>query len=63
MTVKNATVNMMKGMGIGMAVGGAAALVGTSMMSSGMKKQTKKNAMKAMKVVEGFLDDVQDRLK
>ncbi len=61
--MKNATVNMMKGMGIGMAVGGAAALFGSSMMSSGMKKQTRKNAMKAMKVVEGFLDDVHDRLK
>ena len=61
--MKNATANLMKGMGGGMAVGGAAALLGTSMMSSGMKKQTKKNAMKAMKVVEGFLDDVQDRLK
>ncbi len=61
--MKNATVSMMKGMGVGMAVGGAAALLGTSMMSSGMKKQTKKNAMKAMKVVGDFLDDVQDRLK
>ena len=61
--MKNATANMMKGMGIGMAVGGAAALFGTSMMTSGMKKQTRKNAMKAMKVVEGFLDDVHDRLK
>ncbi len=57
------TSTMVKGLGIGLAVGGAAAAIGASMMSPDLKKQTKKNAMKAMKTVGNMMDTVNSMMK
>ena len=48
---------------IGMLAGGAAAAIGTAMMSPSLKKQTRKNAMKAMKTVGTMMDSVQNMMK
>lgn len=54
---------MVKGLGIGMAVGGAAAMLSAAMMTPSLKKQTRKNAMKAMKTFNGMMDSVQGMMK
>ncbi len=54
---------MLKGLGIGLAVGGTAAAIGASMMNPSLKKQTKKNAMKAMKTVENMMDAMNSMMK
>ncbi len=48
---------------LGMLAGGAAAAIGTAMMSPSLKKQTRKNAMKAMKTVGTMMDSVQSMMK
>ncbi|MBQ5825358.1 MAG: hypothetical protein IIW48_11210 [Clostridia bacterium] len=48
---------------LGMAVGGVAAAIGSSMMAPSMRKQTRKNMMKAMKTVGCMMDSVQSMLK
>ena len=53
---------MVKGLGIGLALGGAAAL-GTAMMNPSLKRRTRKNAMKAMKTVTGMMDTVNSMVK
>ena len=60
--MKTTTSTMVKGLGIGLALGGAAAF-GTAMMSPSLKKQTRKNAMKAMKTVENMMDTVNSMMK
>ena len=60
--MKTTTSTMVKGLGIGLALGGAAAL-GTAMMSPSLKKQTRKNAMKAMKTVDNMMDTVNSMMK
>ncbi len=57
------TSNMVKGLGIGMAVGGAAAMLGVAMMNPSMKKQTKRNAMKAMRTFGDVMDSMQTMIK
>lgn len=54
---------LIRGLGIGMAVGGAAAMIGASMMSPSLKRQSKRNAMKAMKTFNGLMDDMQHMMK
>lgn len=49
------SMSVMKGMGIGLAVGTAAAVVGSKMMTKSSKKACRKNAIKCMKSVENIL--------
>ena len=50
--------SLMTGIGIGMAVGGAAAFVKGAFAGSGMKRSVKKNMNKAMKTAEGLISDI-----
>ena len=52
------SMSVMKGMGIGLAVGTAAAVIGSSMMSKSSKKACRKNAIKCMKSVENTLNSM-----
>ncbi len=54
---------VMTGIGIGMAVGGAAAYLKGAVAGSGMKRQMKKNINKAMKSVEGIVGDMKYMFK
>lgn len=55
-TSKNMSV--IKGMGIGLAVGTAAAVVGSKMMTKSSRKACRKNAIKCMKSVEDVLNSM-----
>ena len=55
------TTRTMTGIGIGMAIGGAAAALGTSMM--GTKNPMKKKASKAIRSMEDMLESLQSMLK
>ncbi len=57
--MKSATTKIM----LGMLAGGAATALGVSMMSPSLKKQTRKNAMKAMKTVGTMMDSFQGMMK
>ncbi len=48
---------------LGMLAGGAAAAIGSAMMSPSLKKQTRKNAMKAMKTFGTMMDSFQGMMK
>ena len=51
------------GMGIGMAVGGAAAMIGNAMMHQSAMKPMKKKASRALQNMEDMLSSVQSMLK
>ncbi len=55
--------SIMKGVGIGMAVGGVGAYMKGMAAGSGMKRSAKKNMNKAMKNLEGFVGDVRYMFK
>ncbi|MBQ3498401.1 MAG: hypothetical protein IJA87_04645 [Clostridia bacterium] len=48
---------------LGMIAGGAAAAIGSAMMNPSLKKQTRKNAMKAMKTFGTMMDSFQGMMK
>lgn len=48
---------------LGMVAGGAVAAIGSAMMSPSLKKQTRKNAMKAMKTFGCMMDGLQGMMK
>lgn len=50
--------SIMKGMGIGLAVGTAAAVVGSKMMTKSSRRACRKNAIKCMKSVESALNSM-----
>lgn len=50
--------NIMTGIGIGMAVGGASAYIKGAVAGSGMKRKAGKKAKKAMKSMEALMGDV-----
>ncbi len=50
--------SIMTGMGIGLAVGGTGALIGSTMMSGNTKKMFKKKAAKTFKAMESLMDDI-----
>ena len=52
------SMSVMKGMGIGLAVGTAAAVIGSAMMTKSSKKACRKNAIKCMKSVENTLNSM-----
>ncbi len=54
---------MIKGMGIGLAVGTAAAIAGTQLMSPGVRKACKKNAAKCMRSVESMMNGIASMTK
>ena len=47
-----------KGMAIGLAVGGATAMIGSAMMNKPTRKKAKKNAARAMKTVGNIVDNM-----
>ena len=49
---------MIKGMGIGLAVGTAAAIAGTQLMSPGTRRACKKGAAKCMRSVESMVNGI-----
>lgn len=55
--------SVMTGLGIGMAVGGAAGLGLSAMGNPSAKKMYKKKAAKALKAMENMFDDMQDMFK
>ena len=55
--------SVMTGIGIGMAVGGAAGLVTGAMGNPSTKKMYKKKAAKSLKVMENMFDDMQYMFK
>ncbi len=55
--------SIVKGVGIGMAVGGAGAYMSGMMSGSGMRRSAKKNMNKAMKNLEGFFSDMRYMFK
>ncbi len=48
---------------LGMIAGGAVAAIGSAMMTPSLKKQTRKNAKKAMRTFGSLMDCVQDYMK
>ncbi|MDD6022288.1 MAG: hypothetical protein ACI4GA_03845 [Acutalibacteraceae bacterium] len=54
---------IMTGMGIGLAIGGTGAFIGSTMMSGNTKKTLKKKAAKTFKTMESFMDDIQYMFK
>ncbi len=50
--------SLVKGMGIGLAVGTAAVMAGGKMMTKSGRRMCRRNASKAMKTVEGMLDSI-----
>ncbi len=61
--MNNKTMTATKTIGVIMAVGGAAAMLGTAMMNkNSTKKQMKKTANKAMKTINGVLDGIQSMM-
>ncbi len=48
----------MKGMGIGLAVGTAATIAGSMMMTKSGRKTCKKNAAKCMRTVEDMMNGI-----
>lgn len=55
--MKSTTSSIMKGIGVGMLVGGATALIGGTMKSS-KKMNYKKMANKAIKTANNFMDSI-----
>ena len=55
--------NMIKGMGIGLAVGTAAAIAGTQLMSPGTRRACKKGAAKCMRNVESMVNGIASMAK
>ncbi len=58
MFTSSKNMSLIKGMGIGLAVGTAAVVAGSTMMSKSTKKTCKKNAMKCMRTVEDMLGNM-----
>ena len=57
------TKTILGGIGVTMALGSAALFVSSAMQTPSLKKTYKKKAAKALKSMEGMLDDVQSLLK
>lgn len=54
---------IIKGVGIGMAIGGSTAYIKGMMAGSGMKKMARKKAKTLMKTAEGLLGDMKYMIK
>ncbi len=58
MYMSSKNMSMVKGLGIGLAVGTVAAVASSKMMTRSGKKACRKSAAKCMKTVEGMLDNI-----
>lgn len=58
MLASSKQMSVMKGMGIGLAVGTAAAMVGSKMMTKSSRRACRKNAIKCMKSMESVLNGI-----
>lgn len=58
MYMSSKNMSMVKGLGIGIAVGTVAAVASSKMMTRSGKKACRKSAAKCMKTVEGMLDGI-----
>ncbi len=56
--MSNKSADIVKGMGIGLAVGTAAAVAGSKMMTKSGRKMCKKTATKCMRTMEDVLDSI-----
>lgn len=56
MLASSKQMSVMKGMGIGLAVGTAAAMVGSKMMTKSSRRACRKNAIKCIKSMESVLN-------
>ncbi|MCL2509315.1 MAG: hypothetical protein FWF05_09085 [Oscillospiraceae bacterium] len=66
MNHKSRASSIIKGVGIGMTIGGVSAMIGSNMVgrsSSMTKKNGKKSAAKAIKTVSDMLDNIQYMMK
>lgn len=52
-----------KGIGLGLAIGGATAMIGNTMMSGSSKRKMKKSANKAMKTMSDIVGNAQNIIK
>ncbi len=57
------SMSIVKGMGIGLAVGTMAAVAGSKMMTRSGKRACRKNAAKCMKAVEGVMNGISSMAK
>lgn len=55
--------SMLTGIGVGMAIGTAAAMAGVKMMDKSTMKTCKKNTAKCVKNINSMLDSVQSMIK
>jgi hypothetical protein len=60
---KNGSASMVKGIGIGMALGGITGAVGSTFMSKSTMKSGKKSAAKALRSFSDMLDNIQYMMK
>lgn len=58
MFASSKTADIMKGMGIGLAVGSAATFASTMMMSKSGRKTCKKNAAKCIRTMEDMMNSI-----
>ncbi|MBO5411383.1 MAG: hypothetical protein J6A60_09005 [Clostridia bacterium] len=63
MFMSSSTMSAAKGIGIGLAVGTAAAVATTKMMNCSGKKAYKKKMAKCMKTAEGVMNDICTMMK
>lgn len=61
--MKQSMTSAAKAVGVSLAVGSAAAMVGTAMKNTSTKRKMKKAAKKAANVVNSFMDGLQSSLK
>ncbi|NCC87121.1 MAG: hypothetical protein EOM05_04550 [Clostridia bacterium] len=57
------TTSAIKGISLGLAIGGATAMLGNGMMSSSSKRKLRKNANKAIKTVSEIVDNAHSVIK
>lgn len=63
MFASNKTADIMKGMGIGLAVGTVAAVAGSSMMTKSGRKMCKRTATRCMNTMEDMLDSISSMMR
>ena len=59
----NGKMSTMKGVGLGLAIGGATAMVGRSMMGNSSKRKIKRNAKQAVQTMTDMVNSAQKMVK
>jgi len=57
------TSSALRGVGLGLAIGGATAMLGNGMMSRSSKRKMRKNASRAIKTMSDIVDNAQNIMK